>query len=72
MFLSTIRLMYNPTLHAIRSNIQAPLGSLEGWKNLLKRDKNFVLLLELKEAKAKQSRVESNDSRSQITFLSIA
>ena len=63
--------MYNPTLHAIRSNIQAPLGSLEGWKNLLKRDKNFVLLLELKEAKAKQSRVESNDSRSQITFLSI-
>ena len=64
--------MYNPTLHAIRSNIQAPLGSLEGWKNLLKRDKNFVLLLELKEAKAKQSRVESNDSRSQITFLSIA
>ena len=72
MFLSTIRLMYNPTLHAIGSNIQAPLGSLEGWKNLLKRDKNFVLLLELKEAKAKQSRVESNDSRSQITFLSIA
>ena len=72
MFLSTIRLMYNPNLHAIRSNIQAPLGSLEGWKNLLKRDKNFVLLLELKEAKAKQSRVESNDSRSQITFLSIA
>ena len=72
MFFSTIRLMYNPTLHAIRSNIQAPLGSLEGWKNLLKRDKNFVLLLELKEAKAKQSRVESNDSRSQITFLSIA